>query len=105
MPWAQCVEAFQKHFETSNSLSLSLSDPLTRAVVSSIGPILVWSKSLESVPLSTFFNFQRTVYRLYKIIRSSPTDSKEENLDEALDKIGKRFLFIGKGADTVELTT
>jgi len=31
--------------------------------------------------------------------------SKEENLDEALDKIGKRFLFIGKGADTVELTT
>ena len=72
LPWPQSPEALQKHFETSNSLSLSLSDPLTRAVVSSIGPILVWSKSPESVPLSTFFNFQRTVYRLYKIIRSSP---------------------------------
>jgi len=75
MPGAQSVKAFQKHFETGNSLSLGLADPLASTVVSPIGPILVWSKSPESVPLPTFFNFQRTVYRIFKVIRSSPTDS------------------------------
>ena len=76
MPWAQSVKAFQKRFETGNSLSLGLADPRARAVVSPIGPILVRSKSPESVPLPTFFNFQRTVYKICKIIRSSPTDVK-----------------------------
>ena len=75
MPGAQSVKAFQKHVETGDSLSLGLADPVAMVVIPPIGPTLVWSKSLESVPLPTFFNFQRTVYRIYKIIRSSPTDS------------------------------
>ena len=75
MPWAQYVEAFQKHLETGNSLSYGLSYPLAAALVSLIGTNLGGSKSSESVPLPTLFNFQRTVYRVYKILRSSPTDS------------------------------
>jgi hypothetical protein len=31
MPWAQSVKAFQKRFETGNSLSLGLADLLARA--------------------------------------------------------------------------
>ena len=75
MPWAQYVEAFQKQLETGNSLSSGLSDPLAGALVSLIGANLGGSKSPESVPLPTLFNFQRTAYRVYKIFRSSPTDS------------------------------
>jgi hypothetical protein len=75
MSWVQCVEAFQKHLETGNSLSSGPADPLASAVVSPIGANLCGSKSPQSVPLPTFFNFQRTVYRVYKILRSSPTDS------------------------------
>jgi hypothetical protein len=75
MPWAQSVEAFQKHFEAGNSLRSGLADPPANAVVFPIGINLGRSKSPESVPLPTFFNFQRTVYKICKIIRSSPTDS------------------------------
>ena len=35
-PWAQFVEAFQKHFETRNSLSLDLTDLLASAVIYSL---------------------------------------------------------------------
>ena len=75
MPWAQYVEAFQKQLETGNSLSSGLSDPLAGALVSPIGANLGGSKSPESAPLSTLFSFQRAIYRVYKIFRSSPTDS------------------------------
>jgi hypothetical protein len=75
MPWAQYVEAFQKQLETDNSLSSGLSDPLAGTLVFPIGANLGVSKSPESVPLPTLFNFQRTVYRVYSIFRSSPTDS------------------------------
>jgi len=75
MPWAQYVEAFQKQLETGNSLSSGLPDPLAKALVSPIGINLCGSKSPESVPLPTLFNFQRTVCRVYKIFRGPPTDS------------------------------
>ena len=75
MPGAQSVEAFQKHLETGNSLSFGLADPLVKVVISPIGATLGGSKLPESIPLPTFFNFQRTVCRIFKIIRSSPTDS------------------------------
>ena len=75
MPGAQSVKAFQKHFEIGNSLSSGLADPLANAVVSPIGANLGGSKPPESIPLPTFLNFQRTVYRIFKVIRSSPTDS------------------------------
>ncbi len=75
MPWAQHVEAFQKQLETGNSLSSGLSDPLAGALLFPIGANLGEPKSPESVPLPTLFNFQRTVHRVYKIFRSSPTDS------------------------------
>jgi hypothetical protein len=75
MPWAQPVEAFQKQLETGNSLSSGLSDPLAGAWVFPIEANLGGSESPESVPLPTLFNFQRTVYAVYKIFRSSPTDS------------------------------
>jgi len=75
MPWAQYVEAFQKQLETGNSLISGLSDPLASALVSPIGTNLGGSPSPESVPLPTIFNFHRTVCRVYKIFRSSPTDS------------------------------
>jgi hypothetical protein len=78
MPWAQSVEAFQEHLETGNRLS-DLSDRLpnplagTWAFPSGADPGRF--KSPESVPLPTFFNFQRAVCRFYKILRSSPTGS------------------------------
>jgi hypothetical protein len=72
---AQSVKAFQKHFETGDSLSSGLADPLTNAVVSPIVTDFGGSESTESVPLPTLFSFQRTVYRIYKTIKSSPTDS------------------------------
>jgi hypothetical protein len=72
---AQSVKAFQKHFETDDSLSSGLADPLAKALVSPIRVNLCGSRSPESVPLPTLFNFQRTVCRGYKIFRSSPTDS------------------------------
>jgi hypothetical protein len=75
MPWAQHVEAFQKQLETGNSLSSGLSDPLAGALVSPIVANLGGSKSPELVSLPTLFDFQRTVHRVYKILRSSPTDS------------------------------
>ena len=75
MPGTQSVEAFQKHIETGNSLSSGLADPLASALVYPIEANLGGSKSPKLVPLPTFFNFQRTVCRIYKIIRSSPTDS------------------------------
>jgi hypothetical protein len=75
MSWAQYVEAFQKQLETGNSLSSGLPDPPASPLVSSIGTNFHGSKSPESVPPRTLFNFQRTVYRVYKIFRSSPTDS------------------------------
>jgi len=62
MSWTQSVKAFPKHFETSNSLSSGLADPLADVVVSPIETNLGGSKPPESIPLSTFFNFQRTVY-------------------------------------------
>ena len=72
---SQSVKAFQKHFETGNSLSSGLADPLANAVVSPIVADFGGSESTESVPLPTFFNFQRTICRIFKIIRSSPTGS------------------------------
>jgi len=72
---SQSVKAFQKHFETGNSLSSRLSDSLANVVVSPIEANLGVSKAPESIPLPTLFNFQRTVYRIYEIIRSSPTGS------------------------------
>jgi len=42
-----------------------------------IGPNLGGSKPPESIQLPSFFNFQRTVYRIFKVIRSSPTGSWE----------------------------
>jgi len=75
MSWAQYVEAFQKQLETGNSLRSPLSDPLADALVFPMGIDLGGSKSPESVPLPTLFNFQRTGCRVYKIFRSSPTDS------------------------------
>lgn len=75
MSGAQSVKAFQKHLETGNSLSFGLADPLANVVVSPIGANLGGFKFPESIPLPTFFNFQRTVYRIYKIIRSFPTGS------------------------------
>ena len=69
------VEAFQKHFKIGTSLSLGLADRLAGAVISPIGAILVWSRTPELVPLPTFLNFQRAIYRIYKIIRSFPTGS------------------------------
>lgn len=75
MSWAQHVETLQKQLETSNGLSFGLSDPLASALVPPIGANLGGSKSPESVPLSTLFNFQRTVYRVYSVLTSSPTDS------------------------------
>ena len=71
----QSVKAFQKHFEIGTSLSLGLADRLAGAVISPIGAILVWSKTPGLVPLPTFLNFQRAVYRIYKMIRSFPTGS------------------------------
>ena len=75
MSGSQSVKAFQKHLETGNNLSSGLVDPLANAVVSPIGVNLGESKSPVSIPLPTFFNFQRTVYKIYKVIRSSTTDS------------------------------
>jgi hypothetical protein len=72
---AQSVEAFQKRLETDNSLRFGVPDPLLGALVSPIWNNLGGSKSSESVPQPTFFNFQRTVYRIYKIIKSTPTGS------------------------------
>ena len=39
------------------------------------GAILVWSRTPGLVPLPTFLNFQRAVYRIYEMIRSFPTGS------------------------------
>jgi hypothetical protein len=72
---SQSVEAFQKHFETDNSLSSGLADSLANIVVSPIEANPGVSKFPESIPLPTLFNFHRTVYRIYEIIRSSPTGS------------------------------
>jgi hypothetical protein len=72
---SQSVKAFQKRLETGNSLSLGLADLIASALVSPIEASLGGSKPPKSIPLPTFFNFQRTVYRIYKIIRSSPTGS------------------------------
>ena len=68
---SQSVKAFQKHLETGNSLSLGLADPLANAVASPIKTNLDGTKFPEPIPLPTFFNFQRAVYRIYKVIRSS----------------------------------
>ena len=75
MPWAQSVEAFQKQLETGNSLIPGLFVPLGGTLVFPIGANLAGSKPPESVPLPTLFNFQRTVSRIYKLFRSTPTDS------------------------------
>ena len=75
MPWAQSVEAFQKQLETGNSLSTVLANAFARTAVSPRGTKLNGSTSLESVPLSTLFSFQRTGARIYNIFRSFPTDS------------------------------
>jgi hypothetical protein len=75
MPWAQSVKAFQKHFETGNGLSLGLADPLARAAISSIGSILVWSQSPESVPLPTFSIFKKQPtesIKLLGVLRQTP---------------------------------
>ncbi len=75
MPWAQYVEAFQKQWETGNSLSSGLFDLLAGALVFPVEINLDGSKSPETVPLPTLFTFQRTVYGVYKILGGSPTDS------------------------------
>ena len=72
---SQSVKAFQKRLETGSSLSFGLADSLESVVLSTRGANPGGSKSPESVPLPTLFNFQRTVYDIYKIIRSSPTSS------------------------------
>jgi len=69
----QSVGAFQKHFEAATSLSLGLAVPLAGAATSSIRSFLVWSKFPGSVPLPTFFNFQRAIHSIYKIILSFST--------------------------------
>ncbi len=75
MPGAQSVEAFQKHLETGNSLSFGLADLIASVLAYPLGTNLDGSKPPESIPLPTFFNFQRTAYRIFKVIRGSPTDS------------------------------
>ena len=72
---SQSVKAFQEHIETGNSLSSGLADSLAKVVASPIEANLGVPKSPESIPLPTLFNFHRTVYRIYEIIRSSPTGS------------------------------
>ena len=72
---SQSAKAFQKRLETGNSLSSGLADSLGNVVVSPIKADLGLSKSPELIPLPTLLNFQRTVYRIYEIVRSSPTGS------------------------------
>jgi hypothetical protein len=64
MPGAQSIKAFQKHFETDNSLSLRLADPLTRTGVSPRGSILVGPS-----PLNQFR------YQLFSIFKEQSTES------------------------------
>jgi len=76
MSWAQYAKAFQEHLETGDGLISGLSGPLVNEEVSPTGGAdSCGFKLLESVPLPTLFNFQRTVCRAYNIFRSSPTDS------------------------------
>jgi hypothetical protein len=75
MGGAQSVEAFQNHLETGNSLRSGLADPFASASAYPIEANLGGSKSPKSVSLPTVFNFQRTGYRIFKVIRSSPIDS------------------------------
>jgi hypothetical protein len=99
MPGAQSVKAFQKRLETGNSLSFGLADPLANILVSPIEANLGGSKSPESIPLPTFLNFQRTVYRIYKVIRSSPTDAEKRGHPENDQDNGEKFTSRSDGSD------
>jgi hypothetical protein len=67
MPWAQSVEAFQKHFETGNSLRSGLADPPANAVVFPIGINLGRSKSPESI-------------KLLRVLRQTPRHQKQKGV-------------------------
>ena len=64
MPRTQPVEAFQEQLEAGNSLKSGAGDTPADVGVFSVGINTDRSKFPASVPLSTLFNFQRTVYRI-----------------------------------------
>jgi hypothetical protein len=75
MPWTQFVKAFQEHFETGNCLSLGLADPLRTTVDSFIGPILSGPGVPKEFRYQLFSIFKEQFAKIYKMFRSSPTDS------------------------------
>ena len=87
MPWAQHVEAFQKQLETGNSLSPTLASlPSACSGISYSSSNLVGLTFTHQFSQPTLFSFQRTGYRVYKTLRSSPTGSYDRSLLSELSR-------------------